>query len=227
MEKLLAGGSCDWVEDANTLLQTRRWYASNTVLPDGSYMIVGGQNVFTYEFIPARPAGQVLLPFLQQTHKVFGDEENLYPFVHLMPSGDVFIFARRDAILLDPNSGDSQSSLLLFLVPFLHGVICKGRESQSLSHGYRFICHFVSRSYSNCTEFAQNFSSEEWCMHATKSISIPLGKPLRRMSFQRPISSNWIVGAGQCISLRYSKPWGSPLSHGRGMFFKACDSNTQ
>jgi hypothetical protein len=118
MKKLLAGGSCDWVEDANTLLQTRRWYASNTVLPDGSYMIVGGQNVFTYEFIPARPAGQVLLPFLQQTHKVFGDEENLYPFVHLMPSGDVFIFARRDAILLDPNSGDSQSSLLLFLVPF-------------------------------------------------------------------------------------------------------------
>lgn len=112
----IAGGSCDWVEDGNTLLQTRRWYASNTVLPDGSYMIVGGQNVFTYEFIPARPAGQVLLPFLQQTHKVFGDEENLYPFVHLMPSGNVFIFARRDAILLDPNSGDSQSSLL-FLSP--------------------------------------------------------------------------------------------------------------
>lgn len=80
-------------------------------------MIVGGQNVFTYEFIPARPAGQVPLPFLQQTHKVFGDEENLYPFVHLMPSGNVFIFARRDAILLDPNSGDSQSSLLLFLSP--------------------------------------------------------------------------------------------------------------
>lgn len=53
-----------------------------------------------------------------------------------------------------------------FLVPFLHGVICKGRESQSLSHGHRSICHFVSsqhtsRSYSNCTEFAQNFSSEE------------------------------------------------------------------
>ena len=77
-----------------------------------------------------------------------------------------------------------------FLVPFLHdGVICKGCKSQSLSHGHRSICHFVSsqhtsRSYnSNCTEFAQNFSSEEWSMHATKSINIPLVKPLRRMSF--------------------------------------------
>lgn len=86
-------------------MQTRRWYATNQVLPDGSILVVGGQNVFSYEFVPGRPAGQVALPFLQETHKVFGDDQNLYPFLHLLPSGNVFIFARRDSILLDPISG--------------------------------------------------------------------------------------------------------------------------
>lgn len=33
--------------------------------------------------------------------------------------------------------------LFSFLVPDLHGVICKGCESQRLSHGHRSICHFV------------------------------------------------------------------------------------
>lgn len=86
-------------------LQARRWYASNQVLPDGSIMVVGGQVEFSYEFVPARPGGAVPLPFLQETHKVFGDDQNLYPFVHLLPSGNVFIFARRDSIVLDPKSG--------------------------------------------------------------------------------------------------------------------------
>ncbi|XP_024371029.1 aldehyde oxidase GLOX [Physcomitrium patens] len=101
-----SGANCDWAEDSTTTLQTRRWYATNQVLADGSILVVGGQNVFTYEFVPGRPAGQVALPFLQETHKVFGDDQNLYPFLHLLPSGNVFIFARRDSILLDPNSGN-------------------------------------------------------------------------------------------------------------------------
>jgi hypothetical protein len=86
-------------------LHARRWYASNQVLPDGSIIVVGGQVEFTYEFVPGRPGGRVALPFLQETHKLFGDDQNLYPFVHLLPSGNVFIFARRDSIVLDPSSG--------------------------------------------------------------------------------------------------------------------------
>ncbi|CAK9870198.1 unnamed protein product [Sphagnum jensenii] len=100
------GGTCDWVEDAQTHLQVRRWYASNQLLADGTVLIVGGQGVFSYEFVPPQQSdAQVSLPFLQATLKAPGDEDNLYPFVHMLPNGNLFIFARRDSILLDVSSG--------------------------------------------------------------------------------------------------------------------------
>ncbi|KAJ7525143.1 hypothetical protein O6H91_17G038300 [Diphasiastrum complanatum] len=93
-------GTCDWVEATDQTLQQGRWYATNQLLPDGTrQIIVGGRNVFTTEFIPANGQGTTTLRLLKQTNDAQND--NYYPYVHLIPDGNLFIFANRDSILYD------------------------------------------------------------------------------------------------------------------------------
>ncbi|KAI5075460.1 hypothetical protein GOP47_0009536 [Adiantum capillus-veneris] len=94
-----SSGSCDWVESSTEFLQDGRWYATNQLLPDGTQIVIGGRGAFTYEFIPANGRGKVALPFLEQTNDAQYD--NLYPFVHLLPDGNLYIFANRDSIILN------------------------------------------------------------------------------------------------------------------------------
>lgn len=89
-------GQCDWVE-TTTALQESRWYASNQQLPDGTQAVVGGRNAFTVEFVPANGRGQFDLQLLKDTNDAQND--NLYPFLHLLPNNNLFIFANRDSIL--------------------------------------------------------------------------------------------------------------------------------
>ncbi|XP_038900263.1 aldehyde oxidase GLOX1-like [Benincasa hispida] len=102
---------CDWEEIPMGLL-TRRWYATNHILPDGSQIIIGGRKQFNYEFFP-KPAAfywqlaktksdpkAYSLPFLAQTNDGH-TENNLYPFVFLHIDGSLFIFANNRAILFD------------------------------------------------------------------------------------------------------------------------------
>ncbi|KAM5571325.1 aldehyde oxidase GLOX-like [Rosa sericea] len=90
--------NCDWKEDQNGL-NVPRWYASNQVLPDGRVVIVGGRFQFNYEFVPKSKIYS--LPFLEETRYSAFVPNNLYPFVHLAPNGNLFIFANDRAILLD------------------------------------------------------------------------------------------------------------------------------
>ncbi|KAL2942420.1 Aldehyde oxidase GLOX, partial [Bienertia sinuspersici] len=97
--------SCDWIEYPSYLFE-RRWYATNQILPDGSVFIIGGRRVFSYEFFPRKPDASTTPPsntywldFLLETRDY--EENNLYPFVHLLPDGNLFIFANTRAILLD------------------------------------------------------------------------------------------------------------------------------
>ncbi|KAJ7265005.1 hypothetical protein O6H91_Y403400 [Diphasiastrum complanatum] len=90
-------GTCDWVEATDQQLQEGRWYATNHLLPDGRQIIVGGRGVYTTEFIPANGQAPTQLPFLHQTDDF--QHDNYYPFVHLIPDGNLFIFANRDSIL--------------------------------------------------------------------------------------------------------------------------------
>ncbi|OVA00311.1 Glyoxal oxidase [Macleaya cordata] len=99
---------CDWIE-LPEYLSVRRWYSSNQILPDGRIIIVGGRRVFNYEFFPRNPIIDsknsssplnYYLRFLEETKDSY-DENNLYPFLHLLPDGNLFIFANKRSILFD------------------------------------------------------------------------------------------------------------------------------
>lgn len=102
---------CDFVLVAN--LTRRRWYATAQIMPDGRVLVVGGSDTMgtlsinsadvnnpTIEYFPRRAGeGNYLLPLLERTLPF-----NLYPFVHLLPSGLVFIFAQSSWTLLNPST---------------------------------------------------------------------------------------------------------------------------
>ncbi|XP_010554972.1 PREDICTED: aldehyde oxidase GLOX [Tarenaya hassleriana] len=91
---------CDWAENS-TYLSSRRWYSTNQILPDGRIIIVGGRRAFTYEFYPKNLDKPIFyLRFLAETRDPI-EENNLYPFLHLLPDGNLFIFANRRSILFD------------------------------------------------------------------------------------------------------------------------------
>jgi hypothetical protein len=93
-------GNCDWVELAEPLA-VGRWYSSNQLLPTGTrQIIVGGRATATYEFYPKRRAGEGAYGL-----GMLGGPANLYPFVYLMPNGDLFIFANRDSVELNWGTG--------------------------------------------------------------------------------------------------------------------------
>ncbi|KAF8388075.1 hypothetical protein HHK36_026741 [Tetracentron sinense] len=98
---------CDWIEFPG-YLSARRWYSTNQILPDGRIIIVGGRRQFNYEFYPrnrdgssssSTSLGTYWLNFLRETRD--SSENNLYPFLHLLPDGNLFIFANTRSISFD------------------------------------------------------------------------------------------------------------------------------
>ena len=57
--------------------------------------------MFTYEFVPKRQSGKGSFHLQLLSDTVTADYENLYPFLHLLPDGNLFVFANRDSIMLD------------------------------------------------------------------------------------------------------------------------------
>ncbi|GKB24197.1 aldehyde oxidase GLOX1-like protein [Tanacetum coccineum] len=110
----MADPNANFVEKKNVLAD-KRWYSSNQVLEDGSSVIVGGRNSFSYEIVPPNKLEFVPkkfnLRFLQETTvpKKPGPgmyiENNLYPFLFLLPDGNVFLFANDRGIIFHPHTG--------------------------------------------------------------------------------------------------------------------------
>ncbi|KAK6231348.1 Glyoxal oxidase [Theobroma cacao] len=92
-------GFCDWVELRDVELVNGRWYATNQILPDGTVIIVGGRGTNTVEYFPPRKNGAIELKFLADVEDKQMD--NLYPYVHLLPNGHLFIFANNKAVMYD------------------------------------------------------------------------------------------------------------------------------
>ncbi|KAH9075011.1 copper radical oxidase [Lactarius deliciosus] len=99
-------GTNDWEEDpVNFILQSRRWYPTALVLSNGSVLVMGGENgpndppSPSLEILPRIPGGdtQVFLDWLNRTNP-----NNLYPFLHVLPSGLIFTGYYNEARLLDP-----------------------------------------------------------------------------------------------------------------------------
>ncbi|XP_047959780.1 aldehyde oxidase GLOX-like [Salvia hispanica] len=91
---------CDWIELPQNL-SVQRWYSSDSILPDGRLIVVGGRKAFSYEFFPKNPQDSVFyFRFLVETTD-FKEENNLYPFLHLLPDGNLFVFANQRSVLLD------------------------------------------------------------------------------------------------------------------------------
>ena len=98
-------GSCSFYENPDRLrLSVPRWYPANVKLDDGSIMVVGGTKFGNYinnkanaqnsfEYYPAKDiAGSNGLPIDSQFLKD-AMNANLFPIVHLLPDGRVFIAA--------------------------------------------------------------------------------------------------------------------------------------
>ncbi|MED6132566.1 hypothetical protein PIB30_020212 [Stylosanthes scabra] len=98
-------GNCEFKE-YNNLLKEERWYGTQQLLGNGEFIVVGGRRAFSYEFVP-REEGKAsekpyFFPFLYETSDL--DENNLYPFVHLHPEGNLFIFSNNRSLLLNPTT---------------------------------------------------------------------------------------------------------------------------
>lgn len=93
---------CDWRELHSPVLVVGRWYATNQILPDGSVIIIGGRASPSVEFYPPFRPYQVF-PFLAAAED--SQLDNLYPFVHLLPDGHLFVFANTRSVLYDVNAG--------------------------------------------------------------------------------------------------------------------------
>ncbi|KAF8931156.1 hypothetical protein BGZ52_013237 [Haplosporangium bisporale] len=96
---------CDWDTRDNIVLTAGRWYPSVETLADGRLFIFGGAtrgasmnseeiSVPSWELYPPLPTNPTRFPFLEETLPY-----NLYPMAHLLPDGNLFIFANKNAIL--------------------------------------------------------------------------------------------------------------------------------
>uniref|UniRef100_J3L2U8 Glyoxal oxidase N-terminal domain-containing protein n=1 Tax=Oryza brachyantha TaxID=4533 RepID=J3L2U8_ORYBR len=112
---------CDWKEFPKSLAEGRWYstldltfslaegssrYATQLVLPDGGFIVIGGRRAFSYEFVP--PGGQVntkTMPLRLLRETTDEDENNLYPFVYLLPDGNLFIFVNDRSVVFDYGSG--------------------------------------------------------------------------------------------------------------------------
>ncbi|KAL6310273.1 copper radical oxidase [Sparassis latifolia] len=104
-------GTNDWEENYEELsLQRGRWYPSALLLSNGSILVVGGEVGSngapepTLEILPT-PAGGPTYMFLDYLNRT--DPNNLYPFLHILPSGRIFIGYYNEARILDPVTLDT------------------------------------------------------------------------------------------------------------------------
>jgi hypothetical protein len=101
-------GTNDWEENFEELsLQRGRWYPTAAMLPNGSILVIGGETGSNagpqpnLEILPTPAGGNTVvnLDFLNRT-----DPNNLYPFVIVLPSANLFVGYYNEARILEPKT---------------------------------------------------------------------------------------------------------------------------
>ncbi|KAL2500842.1 glyoxal oxidase-related protein [Forsythia ovata] len=104
--------NCQFQENPEAL-SANRWYATQILLENGSFVLVGGRAAHNYEIIPPEkldfPIQQFGLPLLDESQDE--KENNLYPFVNLLPDGNIFVFSNYKSIILNPYTGETLRNL--------------------------------------------------------------------------------------------------------------------
>ncbi|KAL7277999.1 hypothetical protein ACG7TL_007952 [Trametes sanguinea] len=108
-------GTNDWEENVDELsLQRGRWYPSALVMSNGSVLVVGGEVGSngspepTLEILPTPEGGPTYL-FMDWLNRT--DPNNLYPFLHMLPSGNIFVGYYNEARILNPVTFDTIKTL--------------------------------------------------------------------------------------------------------------------
>ncbi|KAL6848957.1 hypothetical protein ACP4OV_021540 [Aristida adscensionis] len=97
--------ACDWQEHPNSLAEGR-WYATQVHLADGRFLVLGGRRAFSHEFVPVAGKANVKANYMPLLRETTDDvENNLYPFVHLLPDGNLFVFVNDRSVIFDHESG--------------------------------------------------------------------------------------------------------------------------
>ncbi|KAJ7915243.1 galactose oxidase [Mycena leptocephala] len=108
-------GKNDWEENFEELrLQRQRWYPTAAVLPNGTVMVLGGETGSNaspepnVEILPTPEGGDtvIYLDWLNRT-----DPNNLYPFVFVLPSGNLFVVYYNEARIIDAGTFDTIQTL--------------------------------------------------------------------------------------------------------------------
>lgn len=98
-------GTTDWEEDVDTIsLQRGRWYPGVMIMANGSVLVVGGEDgsngapVPDLEILPKPEGGPTYLymDWLERT-----DPNNLYPYLWVLPHGDILAIYYNEARILD------------------------------------------------------------------------------------------------------------------------------
>ncbi|CAH8268953.1 unnamed protein product [Arabidopsis lyrata] len=175
--------TCDWIEFPQYLSQ-RRWYATNQIIPDGRIIVVGGRRQFNYELFPRHDSRSrsSRFEFLRETSDG-SNENNLYPFLHLLPDGNLFVFANTRSIVFDykknrivkefpeipggdPRNYPSSGSSILFPLDETNNtdieveiMVCGGSPKGGFSHGF-------TRATSTCGRLKLSDQNPIWEMES-------------------------------------------------------------
>lgn len=103
-------GVNDWQENVNELsLLAGRWYPSAMILPNSSVLIIGGEvgsnsaPTPSLEILPAPVGGyEKYLDWLDRT-----DPNNLYPFLWVLPTGNILVVYYNEARIIDEVTFDT------------------------------------------------------------------------------------------------------------------------
>ncbi|KAJ6589404.1 copper radical oxidase [Mycena capillaripes] len=108
-------GTNDWQENFQELhLQRQRWYPTAAMLPNGTVMVMGGETGSNaspepnVEILPTPEGGDTVI-FLDWLNRT--DPNNLYPFVFVLPSGNLFVVYYNEARILSAKTFDTIAQL--------------------------------------------------------------------------------------------------------------------